>query len=148
METVEIIIYMSIAFLVGVMILQFIGTIDVTTLYEEMTDIMTGDGKETEFKQVSKEEFVTELINFWENSGMCEVQNTKSVYVQTNVTPDTLNKSYLFNKIKQIGFCSTLQSATYNCGNREHVNFTGEIDLPHVVRFACNTTEGTVRIKG
>lgn len=147
METIEVIVYTTIFLIVGVMTLHFIGAIDIGGIYRAMSGSIQEE-KEIGFKKVDKKGFVSEVINFWEHSGMCEVPDTRSMYIETNVSGDSINKSYLFEKIKLIGFCSTIQSASHDCGDREHVNFTADIDLPHVIRLECNVTEGIMKIRG
>ncbi len=152
METVEIVIYLMAAVIIGIFILQLIQGWDVTETYEDIRSLIANE-KEQEFKTVEKEDFAIEILTFWELSGMCEVNKTLSINVKENHTGDYINKTYLFDQIKFLNFCSTLQSKNESCGSLEHVSVLphagGEnIDLPAIIRMSCNLTNNTMIIKG
>lgn len=144
MEAVELVVYLLVAVVVGVMMLQFLTSWDVTTFYDSVRRLMSREQK-LEFQKVDREGFVATTYNFWDSCGFGEVEKSLSIYVEGT---GLLTKAYLFNQTKKLNLCDSMQSATYGCGRLDNVVFRADIPLPHVVRLWCNTTSQKLRIEG
>jgi hypothetical protein len=129
METVEVMIYFTIALIVGFLIYMFTASAGFEGLFSKIT----GE-KEQEFDKVSKEEFVKEAIRFWEGCGMGEVPDRQVFMVQGD---GELNRSFVFSEVKRLNYCQTLQSTAEDCGMRED-SVIASINLPRVVRLECD----------
>jgi hypothetical protein len=54
-----------------------------------------------------------------------------------------IGQEWLFQKVKALGWCKSMQSSQFSCGTREDVNMTN-ITLPAVIRSRC--TNGTLEV--
>jgi hypothetical protein len=134
METIEIIIYFFVAFVIGLSIILYIKTGGFTVMYDDLRGI---DSEKSEFKKVNNVTVVEEVVNFWQNCGYGEIDKTLILYIGGK---GEFNKTTFFSTISKINYCDTLQSASENCGIKEDVIFEKVITLPKVARFFCNST--------
>jgi len=146
METVEILVYLVVAFSIGFLILGVIISWDVSGLYSSMKNTITGEEEEQKFKTVSKDDFVLEMLKFWKNCGMGEVERYLSLSVKESSPGDELDREFIFLKIKLLGQCNYLRGELQNCGTNEDLIFLGDehgkIALPKIVRLSCNVEFG------
>lgn len=146
METIEIIVYFSLSVILGAIILNFIGAIDAEKIYGSLKEQFSSDEK-LKFVELTKEEFVSTTVKFWEQNAMCMMDATLVVYVKNDIAVDSLHKAYLFEKVKSIHMCSVLQSKDNDCGTQENVVFTDIIPLPKIVSLSCDTATEQLMIK-
>ena len=105
--------------------------------------------EELQFKKVSQEDAVAEIIKFWDKSAMCEMNSTHTIFVEATESP-TLTKTYIFDKIKELNLCNTLQSSGESCGTTENLYLHSgsltpppasltdtPISLPKVIHLQC-----------
>jgi hypothetical protein len=144
MEAVELVVYISLAFLVGILMLQFLMGWNVLDLYDTVKAMIGGE-KKVQFQTVDKEGFVSSTYNFWESCGFGEVDKTLAISVSGT---GSLSKEYLFNKTRKLNLCDSMPSAQFSCGRVESVIFPLDIPLPRVVRLSCNATSQKLRIEG
>ena len=137
MEVIEIMIYIVIALIVGSMVLVFIRNIDYDRIQD---DITLKDEEELKFEKVTKEEFIGKMLQFWDETGMCSINNNATFYVYPETGPNNINKTYIFDQIKELNFCATLQSSAKDCGENEDIQGPISINLPKVIRLSCNPT--------
>ncbi|MBW2990407.1 hypothetical protein KY348_01745 [Candidatus Woesearchaeota archaeon] len=142
METVEIVVYITIVLIIGVLIFIFIRTAG----FEETYDDIRGEKPEEGiYQKVDKVGFVSELISFWQNCGLGDIDKTMTVYVKDE---GDLDKAFVFSTIKKINHCNTLQSVSEDCGSKEQVVFNTPITLPHVIRLECDSSSEELIITG
>ena len=145
MEAIEIVVYLALALMVGVLVLQFLTSWDFMDTYDRIRGMMVGDEK-SEFKTVDREEFVAEAFNFWKSCGMGEVEKSLAVYVDDE---GTLNAAVFFAAVKKMNLCESLQSAAQDCGSHEYVEFRPvTIDLPRVIGMECDPISEKLIIEG
>jgi len=128
METVETMVFLAVAIIIGLLLFLMVRTIDFSDIIENLDK-----EKKQEFRKVSTEAFVSEAVTFWKGCGEGALNKSMSLYVEG----DSLNKSYLFSVIRQNNYCGTLQSLSHNCGRSENVDMQPML-LPRVVRLTCD----------
>jgi hypothetical protein len=131
MEAIEIAVYLVIAVIAGSLIYYFVGTAGFQDLSEGLRN-----EKKVEFRKVDTKGFIEETVFFWQSCGLGEVSKSTTLYVSGT---GALNKTDLFDGVKKLNHCSTLQSSAYGCGTKEDV-VMGNFTLPHVIRLECNST--------
>jgi hypothetical protein len=140
METVEVIVYIAIALIAGMLMLSFIRTTDFSRI-----KLWPDKDAEPEFRKVDIEGFVSDAVVFWKECGLGEKDSTLRLHVSGQ---SQLDKSAFFSYIKKANLCSTLESAEEECGMRETVEFNSTINLPGVVRLTCNSSTQKLVIVG
>jgi hypothetical protein len=140
MQAIEITVYITLGIIVGFMVLNFVFDINYSKIFEKLNKDMTND-QSVEFKSIKKDEIVSAISIIWEQSGMCEMEYSRTINIEGLSTGDTLTKEYIFEELKALNFCSSLQSATYDCGTNEDIYMPNPISLPKIVRISCNINE-------
>lgn len=145
MDSVEIIVFVGIAVIVGGLFIGFLADWDVNETYESLKSLFSSKEQSTEFEKVDKVGFISKLYASWEDCGLGEVNNTYTFYVKEGLPKDdnTLTKEFIFSELKKINYCNTLQSFEYDCGQREDVDME-DITLPAVVSIEC--IDGGLRV--
>lgn len=145
MEAMEIVIFISIALMVGGMIVGFLVDWDVRETYDGVHDIIIDDQNEVGYKKVDPEEFVVEIYNVWKACGFGTLNKTVSYYVY-NPTQDEfeIDKDYIFEEVKRLNWCYSLQSEDDDCGTGNDIDFDGDIELPSVITVRCMDEEITI----
>jgi hypothetical protein len=129
METIELIIYLGIAVIVGSLLVFFIGSAGFQDLYEGIR----GE-KAPEFRKVNQDEFVVEAAEFWQSCGLGTVQKNLTLYLDGQ---GTYNATVFFERAEKLNLCTTLQSAAQGCGTREQLVMP-ELTLPRIVNLKCD----------
>lgn len=145
MDTIEMIILITLSIVVGLLLIQKYSEIVEEDYFGEIFDSL-GNKEDLSFKKVNFDDFVSVSVKFWEETGMCEINESMAIYIDDNMT--SFNKSTYFEKIKYINYCRIIQSNISDCGTNDDVVMTGEITLPKVVRLKCNITNNTLTITG
>lgn len=149
MQVTEVLVFMTIAVIIGAMVVGFVVDWDAGETQEQIKGmIMPEEG--FEFRRVDTEEFAIELYNFWRECGFGELNKTGALYVYRNaddddIEDDELTKRYIFAKLKQLNWCSSLQSEEYGCGEGEDVEMEDDIELPALVRLDCSEHKLIIR---
>ncbi|MGM5488545.1 MAG: hypothetical protein ACQESG_06345 [Nanobdellota archaeon] len=141
MQIIEIMIYTAIALIVGAMIFTFVKTMDYGMLRDK---IGLFDDRKIEFEKVNKKTFINRLLLFWEDTGHCKVAGNVSYYVFNETTGNQLSKDYIFDRIKEIHMCKSLQSGSHDCGVEDDVKVPSTINLPNVIRLNCDVANNQV----
>jgi hypothetical protein len=136
METVEIIVYIGVAIIVGGLVLVFVARMDPGGVYSALHRSLTGDG-EVKYRKIPADEFAAEAYRVWDQCGFGSQDKDVTLYVTGS---GELNRSFIFRTYKKLNFCSTVQSASEGCGAREDVIILSPPQLPAVVHVACNST--------
>jgi len=129
METVEFIVYLGVAILVGTLMIGMLTGWDFTREYKTIHTMMADDVPE-DF-HLDLDEFAGRLQTIFND---CEGINTNTTfYIQDN---GTIGKAELFAFYKSLDWCDTIQSKSEGCGSREDVVMS-PIAAPKVVRVEC-----------
>ncbi|MCF7862304.1 hypothetical protein K9M79_08770 [Candidatus Woesearchaeota archaeon] len=145
MQVVEMMIFFIVSLFIGFMIINFVGNWDAEGAFRYFKDLQSGGG-EQKFKTVDIDMFVSSSLRFWEDCGRGEVNMSLALYVDGS---GNVNNTYVFDKIKEMNLCNTIQSATESCGTREDVDFSPTlIVLPSVVRIRCDPVSEKLVVRG
>jgi hypothetical protein len=126
MQTLERVIFIVVAIIVGAMLLNFIAS-NIFSIDEDEGF----DGIDT----LEQDEFAQEVLEFWDECAMGELNLNRTVYVKFS---SAYGKAELFSDVKGIDLCRSLQSKDNGCGEYEHVDFTATYDKPKLVRLSCD----------
>lgn len=141
MEAIEVAVFITVAVIIGSMMVAFIIDWNVKQTHDEIKGVIFKEN-EVGYKKLDSEQFVVELYNIWQDCGMGEKNSTVALYVQgtklKTTTEEKISKEYIFKKIKMLNWCSSLQSVEYKCGNVEDIEMKHELMLPTVVSVSCN----------
>lgn len=140
-ETIEIIVYLGIAVIVGALLVGFIAGWDATAAYEGLKGVFEGPDPEA-YEKISSTDLPRTVLEFWESCGLGTVDQSKTVHI-TDAVP--LNKTLIFPTIRAASLCRTIQSADHDCGTREDILFQNASG-PAVLRLACNAENRTLII--
>jgi hypothetical protein len=145
MQVIEVMIFFIVSLFVGFMILNFVGQWDAEEIFNFFKDLQSGK-VEQKFKTVEMDLFIAESLRFWENCGRGEVNMSLTMYVKGE---GNINSTYIFDKIKEMNFCNTIQSTTEGCGSREDMEFSPTlIGLPAIIRIRCDPVSEKLVITG
>ena len=136
METIEMIVYLTVAIITGILFIGFLSDWQFEKTYSQLSGIVLGEQKQS-FKQVGREEFIAEMYSFWQGCGYGQENASLRLYLKEN---GNLTKSAIFSSIKNLSLCETMQSLENSCGSREDMIFSGEIELPSVIKLSCNSS--------
>lgn len=143
METVEIIVYTSIAVLVGGLFIGFVTGFDFSGIGESLHKVFFGT-EERSFDKVEKDEFGHTLLSFWESCNEGGTEKNATYYVEG---VGEINKSVIFTPLKKYNLCYTLQSGEEKCGVREDVVLPETaIEAPALLKATCDVDFGTLNI--
>lgn len=145
MQTTEIIVYLTVAIILGIMVIGFIGDLTYSDLYDDIATLFTGK-RDVSFKEITEDEFVSYMFTVWSECGYGEKNTSVSYYVTGE---NSITKPMIFDTVKELALCNTLQSANQECGSGENVEVKpSQIPLPAVVNIYCNNTNSTLHITG
>ena len=140
METIEIVIYTGIALIVGVLILGFVLDIEPNELVDSFSTLISGESdNQIQYKKVEPPALISTIYNLWEECGKGEIELEQTVYVIADDTTSKISKSFIFEKLKQINYCTQLQSEEYDCGSKEDLKLSKTISLPAVIKITCDS---------
>jgi hypothetical protein len=136
MEAVEILIYIGIAVIVGVLITGFLADWDYMQMYHDVQKLMQGEEK-IGFEKVDRFAFAGRIESLFKECISSGQDSSVSLYLNEN---GSMSKSDLFDHFKTLGWCETIQSAENDCGTREDLSM-GTLTLPKVVQINCSGTK-------
>lgn len=139
MEAIEIVVFLSIAIIVGGLVLGFLTDWDYLKTYGAFKKLMAGD-ESLGFSKVDKHQFAGKLYEFFQDCVSREENLSMSLYLKDN---GTFTKKELFDVYKGFGWCDTIQSAQNDCGTREDLTMA-DLTLPRVVSISCSDYTLTV----
>ena len=122
----------------GMMVIGFIATTDFDKTYSGFFK-----EKRPEFRKVDIEGFVSDAVVFWKDCGLGERNSSLILYVNGE---GQINRTVIFNLVKKVNLCNTLQSAEEECGMGEHLDLPAPIELPRVVNLRCDSSTGKLII--
>jgi hypothetical protein len=139
MESMEIVIYLGFAVILGVLVLGMITGWDYFGMYGGFKKMMMPQ-QNVEFEKVDSSEFAGKVYELFRECTETQENRTMSLYLKDS---GTYTKQQLFDTYKALSWCETIQSAENSCGHREDVSM-GSISIPRVVRIACANNSLTI----
>jgi hypothetical protein len=140
METVEIIVYIVIALILGSLVLAFIGGWDPKQTYDGLKRAMGGGDTANAYEKIESDRLPAAVLSFWDACGFGTTTMEKNIYVTDSAA---LSKSTLFSYYKAASLCRSIQSNESGCGTREDVIFAGTTG-PVLLHLKCD--EATQRL--
>lgn len=144
MEAVEIAVFIGIAVMVGAMIVGFVIDWDTNKTQDDIQNIIFKEN-EVGYKKLNRDQFTVELYNVWQDCGFGELNKTTAMYVTKTIADEDedeeLTKEIIFDGIKKLNWCLSLQSDDEDCGEGEDVVMDDDITLPAIVRVECFENE-------
>ena len=142
MEAVEIIVYLSVAVVIGGMIIAFLVGMDGGSIYGAISNIFNRE-PEVSFRSVDEIEFAPVVFNLWKSCNYGLVNETLVVSLKAN---NEITNETLFDSFKKHNLCYTIQSGGNDCGDREDVYLPENIDGPALVEIFCDERTNTINI--
>ena len=143
METVEFIVFMSIALVLGSLVIGFVTDWDYSTT-GGMFGKLFNNHDIPEFEEVDADGFVGRVVTAWTDCGYGMLDSTYAVYVRDDNVMN-IDKTFLFNGLKGYNICKSLQSNTNGCGIREDITMKAK-KLPALVVLKCHSINSTMSI--
>jgi hypothetical protein len=144
MEAIEVTVFLVIAIVLGSLVIGFITDWDYTKTSESLKKLMSGEEK-PQFDEVDAEGFVSQVIKIWDDCGYGELDASYTFYVKDS-NRTSVDKAYLFSRLKKFNICESLQSFGNGCGVREDVRMD-TLSLPHLAIISCHASNSTMTIK-
>jgi|APSaa5957512622_1039677.scaffolds.fasta_scaffold32546_1 hypothetical protein len=143
---VNIMVFLGIGVLLFSMITAFVHDWDFIEDVSTLEEMYQDKNKISDDMKVDKIKFVTAARNFWDYCNHSFANKSKIYYVYENdkETKGNLTKEILFDHIKTLGWCQSIQSENLSCGRREDVNMT-DIILPKVIKLNCRNSTLYIR---
>jgi hypothetical protein len=135
MESLELVVYLSIAIIVGMLTLGIITGWDYFGAFEGFRQMMSDDASQG-FQKVDRYAFAGKLYNFFGECVSRDENLSMSLYLEES---GLFSKADLFTVYKSFGWCDTIQSAEQGCGYREDLSM-GTLALPKVVTINCTAS--------
>lgn len=128
MNALEIIVFIAVGVIVVGLITGFLTNWDMAKAARDINKLISGNNEKKPLT-VDRAQFVAQLHEFWQNCS----NESRSFYLNE---PGLLTKASLFDEIKALSWCDSIQSAEFSCGGREDINMT-EILLPKIITLKC-----------
>jgi hypothetical protein len=130
METIEILIYIAFAIVVGGLLIHFLIDLPVEDTHEKLANKVLE--KDTlDMKKGNQDEFVKTILKFWKDNKYKDSTVSTTFYFTDQ---GLLDKTVLFDKLSSLHQCESIQSAEMKCGFREDV-IIGSISTPAIIRI-------------
>ena len=132
MDTVEVVVYMSIAVIIGALVLGAIGRFSAGDAYDRIRGLFTpADAK---FAKVDNETLPPLLFRTWDSCGL----GTVSKNVTFQYTGPQADAGTIFREIKRLNLCDTLSDVGQGCGTRTDLVLPGPLMDQGVYRASCD----------
>ena len=133
METINVVFFLVASIIVGSMMILLISGWNYHNLYDATSNIINHKNKLENTNKVSYSQFIFVLANFGKT---CMEENTGQMILYVNDNR-TITKSKIFDDVKKLSLCESLQSVSNGCGSKESIaDFN--IKLPAVIKLSCN----------
>jgi hypothetical protein len=141
METIEVVIYIFLAVVVGGLLIGFVTGWDATQTFDAMKSLFSGD-RTLVYEKVTAAQLPASALAVWEECGLGSTELKKTVYLTDTVT---ITKAALFETFKRSDVCKTIQSAAEGCGSKEDVNMS-TLQGPAALTIRCDPATATLVI--
>ncbi len=135
MEAIELVVFIGVAIIIGGLIIGFITGIDTQQIYSAMKKLFLPE-EAVRYTSVDADEMAPALYKVWRECGYGQRDHEQALSLRGD-TP--VNKQAIFQWYTKFNLCHSIQSATYDCGNREDIEMPETITPPALLRVTCNT---------
>lgn len=130
---------MAVAVIIALFVIAFLSDWNFVKKTSSFMEMFFDFGNKTRISEVTKEEFVASLNEYWSKCTP-KMNTTLKRYV---VGEGKLTKEYIFSVLKNLSWCDVLQSKQFGCGIREDL-IVGDIALPQIIVAKCENN--TLRV--
>jgi len=138
MESVEVVVYLAIAVILGGLVIAFVAGWDAGGAYDGVKSLFGAD-EPKDYEKIESAQLSRAAVELWKACGLGSTAMNKTVYITDT---GAIGKSLLFDGVKRYGLCKTLQYAAYSpggCGAADDVDWmTAATAGPTVLQLACN----------
>jgi hypothetical protein len=133
MDTVEVVVYMSIAVIIGAMVLVAVGKFSASDAYDRIRGLF--DPEDTKFAQVDNETLPPLLFRTWEGCGLGTIsKNVTFKYSGATPTDSVL----IFREIKRLNLCDTFSDVSQTCGKRNDLVMPVPVEDGRIYTASCD----------
>ena len=142
MESVEIVVYLIVAIVIGGMMITFLTSWDIRQTYHNIKDAIKGDDT-VGYEEVDKPELVSAALRLWESCGYGEIDKSVAVLLKDDDPAKApLDSAYVLDIAKKLNIERSINAQT--------LDIKGPIptDKPRVVRIMCDSATQKLVISG
>jgi len=144
MQTVEVVVYIGVAIIIGGLIIMFIAGINPNKMYDKIQKVFTGE-KTLKYDKITSDELAITAYKVWEDCGFGAQNSSLTVYVEDS---NSTTIADLFKTYVKLNLCYSIHSESNNCGSEEDVVLYPEpLTGPAVVTISCNPITQQLEIK-
>ena len=132
MQTVEMLVYIGVAIMIGTLTLGIITDWKFADMYDSFRKIMIRDDT-SKYQRIGRDDAFIQIHTFFEECRRKVGNFSQGIYIED---PGTLTKEELFDQFKSVGWCSSIQSKEFDCGDKEDIEMN-DLTLPRVVVMHC-----------
>ena len=143
MDTTEVIVYLSIAILVGGLVIFAIGRFGDGKVYEGIKSIFEKP-ETTEFTKVDETTLPPLLFTLWEECGL-GTEDRDLTFQYTGAT--TIGRTEIFSEIKRLRLCNTFSSVIEDCGKREDLDLTVSLETNSIYKARCDASSSLLVVE-
>jgi hypothetical protein len=123
---------LGVAVIITMIVIAFLHGWNFSKNTNGFNNLFFDTGNKTYIHKITGEQYIWNLHDYWTS---CDRVNGSDMvaYIKEN---GTLSKDYIFEVIKNISWCDSLQSLEHACGMREDIVMQN-ITLPQVVKARC-----------
>jgi hypothetical protein len=144
MQTVELIVYLGIAVIIGGLVLGFIIGIDTEDVYNALKSMLYREEK-VSYQSVDSSDLAPVIYSAWRECGYGQKDYELIISLKSG---DNVTKEYLFDSYRKFNLCYSIQSADNDCGNREDLTLDPElINSPALLMITCNSSTESLIVK-
>ena len=128
METIEALVYITVAIIAGILIINILKSADLKELYAGMIKKKVPEPPKT--IKVLKSDFAERLMDKWKDCGYGELNKEYALYVEDS---GTISREEILNGRIKINMCNTI-----GCSNQTTLLAMPEIiTIPKVINIKC-----------
>lgn len=143
MQTVELIVYLGIAVIIGGLVLAFIIGIDTEDVYNALKKMLYREEK-VSYQSVDSKDLAPVIYGAWRECGYGQKDYELIISLKSG---DNVTKEYLFDSYRKFNLCYSIQSEANNCGNREDLTLYPEtINPPALLMITCNSSTNRINM--
>ena len=143
METVEIIVFLTITVIIGGLVVLFVADIDDEGMYQTMSNLLYGDDS-VRYQQVDREGLARAAFEAWRQCGQAAEEYELLVTYQNG---DDVDRERLVDVLRKYNLCHTLQYGNQGCGSRNDIIFDETISPGSTVALSCDIEEQRLRVE-
>jgi hypothetical protein len=142
MRTLEEVIFISAAVVIGFAMLGFLVDWNYGEYYRGVQRMIAKEKKTAEYEKVSRPDFAKKIIAVWKDCGLGELNKKYTIFLEGN---STFTRTELVSDLQKINGCEILQARDLNCGKRNDIVMTQTLNLPTIISLECLNNQIVVK---